>query len=131
MGAGEFGRFDLGCCPELFFDDLTGWRKFRGGRTSHEQPFNDRSIFYFPWRCGCEKFHLNSFLRESINDASLVDVVRRHFKFHPVADREANKTFAHLSRNMREDEVFVRQRDAKHGAGENGQDRPFHLDSFF
>jgi hypothetical protein len=131
MGAGEFGRLDFGCSPELFLDGLTGRSKFRGGRTPYEQPFDDWSVSYFPWRSGCEKFHLNSFLCESINDASLVDIVRRHLQFHTVANRKANKTFAHFSRNMGEHEVFVRQRDAKHCAWKNGQDCPFDLDSFF
>jgi hypothetical protein len=131
MGAGEFWCLDFGCGPELFFDGLSGRREFRSGRTPHEQPFNDRSVSYFPWRSGCEKFHLNLFLCEPINDASLVDIVRRHFEFHAVTNRKANKTFAHFPRNMREHEVFVRQRDAKHCAWKNGQDCPFHLDSFF
>jgi hypothetical protein len=48
MGAGEFGRLDFGGGPELFFDSLTGRGEFRGGRTPHKQPFNDRSVFYFP-----------------------------------------------------------------------------------
>jgi hypothetical protein len=78
MGTGEFGRLDFGCGPELFFDRLTGRGEFRGGRTPHEQPFNDRSVSDFPWRSGCEKFHLNFFLCEPINDASLVDIIRRH-----------------------------------------------------
>ena len=131
MGAGEFRRLDFGCGPELFFDGLTGRGEFRGGRTPHEQPFNDRSVFYFPWRSGCEKFHLNFFLCEPINDACLVDIVRRHFEFHTVANREADKAFAHFSRNVGEHEVFIRQRDAKHRAGKNGHDYPFHFDSFF
>ena len=107
MGAGEFRRLDFGRGPELFFDGLTGRGEFRGGRTPHEQPFNDRSAFYFPWRSGCEKFHLNFFLCEPINDACLVDIVRRHFEFHTVANGKANKTFAHLSGNVREHETFV------------------------
>jgi hypothetical protein len=131
MGASEFGRLDFGCGPELFFDGLSGRGEFRSRRTPHEQPFDDRSVSYFPWRSGCEKFHLNSFLCEPINDASLVDIVRRHFEFHAIANRKPNKTFAHFSRNMREYEVFVRQRDAKHCAWKNGQDCPFYLDSFF
>src|SRR5437870_8012915 len=70
-------------------------------------------------------------LCEPINDAGLVDIVRRHFEFHAVANRKANKTFAHLSRNMREHEVLVCQRDTKHCAGKNRQDCPFHFNSFF
>jgi hypothetical protein len=58
MGAGELGRLDFGCGPELFVDSLASRREFRRGRAPHEQPFNDRSGFYFPWRSSCEKFHL-------------------------------------------------------------------------
>jgi hypothetical protein len=57
VGAGEFGCLDLGCGPELLFDGLTGRGEFRGGGTPHEQPFNHRSVSYFPWRSGCEKLH--------------------------------------------------------------------------
>jgi hypothetical protein len=131
MRAGEFGRLDFGCGPQLLFDGLTGRGEFCGGRAPDEQPFNDRSVFYFPWRSGCEKFHLNCFLREPINYASFVGIVRGHFEFHAVANRKANKTFAHFSRNMGEHEVFVRQRDAKHCTWKNGEDCSFHLDSFF
>jgi len=49
MGAGEFGRLEFGGGPELFFDGLTGRGEFRGGWTPHKQPFNNRSVFYFPW----------------------------------------------------------------------------------
>jgi hypothetical protein len=49
MRAGEFGRLDFGGGPELFLDGLTGRGESRGGRTPHEQPFNNRSVFYFPW----------------------------------------------------------------------------------
>jgi hypothetical protein len=131
MRAGEFGRLDLGCGPALLFDGLTGCGELCCGRAPHEQPFNDWSVFYFSWRSGCEKFHFNLFLCEPINDASLVDIVRRHFESHAVANREPNKTFAHFSRNMREHEMFVRERDTKHCARKNGQDCPLDLDSFF
>src|SRR4029453_7662961 len=62
MGPGEFGRLDFGCGPGVFFVGLSGRSEFRSGRTPYEQPFNDWSVSYFPWRSGCEKFHLNSFL---------------------------------------------------------------------
>lgn len=97
MGAGELRCLDFGCGPELFVDGLTGRREFRRGRASHEHPFNDRPGFHFSWRSSCEKFHLNFFLCEPINDAGLVDIVRRHLELHAVANRKANKTFAHFS----------------------------------
>jgi len=49
VGTGEFGGFDLRCSPKLFFDRLTGRGEFRGGRTPHEKPFNDRPGFYLAW----------------------------------------------------------------------------------
>ena len=59
------------------------------------------------------------FLCEPINDTRLVDIVRRHLEFYTIANRQANKTFAHLSGNVREHETLVRQRNAKHRAGKN------------
>src|SRR6266576_2355578 len=128
VGTGEFWGFDLRSSPELFFDCLTGWSEFCGGRTPHEKPFNDWSGFYLAGWSRCKKFH---FLCEPINDTRLFDIVRRHFEFHTVANREADKAFAHFSRNVGEHEMFIRQRDAKHRAGKNGHDYPFHFDSFF
>ena len=69
-------------------------------------------------------------LAEPINDARFVDIVGRHFQLYPVADGQANKAFAHLSGNVRENEVFVRKLNAKHCARENGNDFSFQLDRF-
>ncbi len=52
-------------------------------------------------------------------------------EFYTIANREANKTFAHFSGNVGEHEMFVCQRDTKHCAGKNGHDYPFYFDSFF
>jgi hypothetical protein len=56
---------------------------------------------------------------ESINDAGFGGVVRRHLHFHPVANCKPNKAFAHLSRNVGENEMFVGERDAKHRSGQH------------
>ena len=80
---------------------------------------------------GAKKFINKDSLAEPINDACFVNVVRRHFHFDAVANGKADEAFAHLSRNMREDIVFVRERDSEHGAGQNGCDSSFHLDCFF
>ncbi len=88
-------------------------------------------VFTFRGEAVAKNFIFNFFLCEPINDAGLVDIVRRHFEFHAVANRKANKTFAHFSRNMREHKVLVCQRDTKHCAGKNRQDCPFHFNSFF
>jgi hypothetical protein len=69
-------------------------------------------------------------LAKPINDARFVDIVGGHFQFHPVADGEANKAFAHLSGNVGENEMFVRELNAKHCARENGNDFSFQLDRF-
>jgi len=70
-------------------------------------------------------------LAESIYDPRLVDIVRRHFQLHPVANGEADKTFPHFARDMGEDNVIVRQADPKHGAGEHGGNQSFQLQLFF
>jgi hypothetical protein len=69
-------------------------------------------------------------LAKPINDARFVDIVGGHFQFHPVADGQANKAFAHLSGNVCENEMFVRELNAKHCACENGNDFSFQLDRF-
>jgi hypothetical protein len=69
-------------------------------------------------------------MSESINDARLGGIVRRHFHSHAVANRQANKTLAHLSRDMREDQTFVCERHAKHGPGEHHHNSALQLDRF-
>ena len=61
-------------------------------------------------------------ISESINDARFGGVVRRHFHFHPVPNCKPNKALAHLSGDMRENEMIVRERDAKHGSGQHRRD---------
>jgi len=51
-------------------------------------------------------------------------------QFDAVANGKADEAFAHFTRNMRENQVFVRQRDPEHSAGENGCDRSFQFDGF-
>jgi hypothetical protein len=69
-------------------------------------------------------------LAKPINDARFVDIVGGHLQLHPVADGQANKAFAHLSGNVRENEMFVRKLNTKHCARENGNDFSFQLDRF-
>jgi hypothetical protein len=61
-------------------------------------------------------------MSESINDASFAGIIRRHLHFHPVADCQANETFAHLPGDVRENKMLVRKRDAKHGSGQHHHD---------
>ena len=71
-----------------------------------------------------QRFNIQHFNRvhgslalKSPGDAGLFEVVRGHFHFHAVADGEADKAFSHLAGDGGEDEVFVVQFHAKHGAG--------------
>jgi hypothetical protein len=126
--AGQFVVLDLGGSPQAFLDRFTGRRQFRGRRASDQDAFNDWSLCFF-WHCGCKKLHKIR-LAKPINDARFVDIVGGHFQLHPVADGQANKAFAHLSGNVRENEMFVRKLNAKHRARENGNDFSFQLDRF-
>jgi hypothetical protein len=69
-------------------------------------------------------------MSESINDSRLGGVVRGHFHFHAITNCKPNKTFAHLSGNVRENLAIVRQRDAKHGSGQHHHDGALQLNRF-
>jgi len=45
----------------------------------------------------------NLILSEAIDDARLVNIVRRHLEFDAIADGKSNKSFAHFSGNVRQD----------------------------
>jgi hypothetical protein len=126
--AAQFVVFNLGAGPQAFLDRFAGRRQFRGRRASDQDAFNDWSLCFF-WHCGCKKLHKIR-LAKPINDARFVDIVGGHFQLHPVADGQANKAFAHLSGNVCENEMFVRELNAKHCARENGNDFSFQLDRF-
>jgi len=70
-------------------------------------------------------------ISESINDASFGSVVGRHFHFHSVSDCKSNEALAHLPGNVRENQVIVRQRNAKHGSWQDAHDSAFQIDGFF
>jgi hypothetical protein len=86
-------------------------------------------VFGFGRRGGSKKNRVA--ILESINDAGFGGVVRRHLHFHPVPNCKPNETFAHLSGNVRENEMIVRECDAKHGSGEDRHDSALQLDGFF
>ena len=69
-------------------------------------------------------------MSESINDTSFRGVVRRHLHSHSIADCKPNEPLAHLSGYMREHEMIVRERDAKHGPGQDHHDGALQLDRF-
>ena len=70
-------------------------------------------------------------ISESINDARLAGVVRRHLHFHPVTDGKTNEAFAHLTGDVRENEMIVRERDTKHGPGQHRHNGALQFDGFF
>jgi len=98
-----------------------------GQRTS--KLFMSRPVFGFVRRGGSNKNLVA--MSESINDAGFGGVVGRHLYFHPVPDCKANEPLAHLSGNVRENEMIVRKRDAEHSASEHRRDHPLQLDRFF
>jgi hypothetical protein len=85
-------------------------------------------IFGFGRRGGSKKNLVA--ISESINNPSFSGVVGRHLHFHPVPDCKPNETFAHLPGNVRENEMIVRKRDAKHGSGEHRHDGALQFDCF-
>ena len=86
-------------------------------------------VFGFGRRGGSKKNRVA--ILESINDAGFGGVVRRHLHFHPVPNCKPNETFAHLPGNVRENEMIVRERNAKHGSGEHRHDGSLQLNGFF
>ena len=65
------------------------------------------------------------FLLEAIDDPRLVNVVRRHLEFDPIADSKSNKSFAHFSGNVREDKMLVGESNPEHSTGQDRHDRSF------
>ena len=45
----------------------------------------------------------NFILSEAVDDARLVNIVRRHLEFDAIADGKSTKSFAHFSGNVRQD----------------------------
>ncbi len=70
-------------------------------------------------------------LSESVNDSSLVQIVRRHFELHPVAVREADEMLAHLARNMGENLMLIRQLNPEHRSSEDGSNFTLGFDCLF
>ena len=71
------------------------------------------------------------FLLEAVDDARLIDVVRRHLKFNAIADGKSNKSFAHFPGNVRKDKMLVGKSNPEHGTGQDRHDRSFQLEGFF
>ena len=129
MRADELGRFHFGSSPKLFVDGLTGHCQFRSRGAANQESLNDGASFYFSHHRCSKKFHF--FILEAVDDARLVNVVRRHLEFDAIANGKSNKSFAHFSGNVRQDKMLVGQSDPEHGAGKNRHDRSFQLEGFF
>ena len=70
-------------------------------------------------------------MSEPINNARLGGVVRRHFHFHSITNCKPNEAFAHLSGNVRENQMLIRKRDAEHGSGQHHLNGTLQFDGFF
>jgi len=70
-------------------------------------------------------------MSESINNTSFGGVVGRHLHFHPVADCKTNESLAHPSRDVCENNMVIRQRDAKHRSGKHRLDRALNFNGLF
>lgn len=68
---------------------------------------------------------------EAIDNPRLFNVVGGHLQFNPVTRDEANKSFAHLARNVGENQVTVLQFHTKHGARQYRVDSAFEFYGFF
>src|SRR5688572_7850654 len=66
--------------------------------------------------------HRWSISAEPPRDARFVQVVRRHFHFHTVADGNSDPALAHLAANGCEHHVLVPQLDAEHRARKHHRD---------
>jgi hypothetical protein len=117
MGAGKLGRFHLSSGPELFVDCLAGHRQFGSRGAANQKSLNDGTSSYFSGHGRSKKFHF-PFL-ETVDDARLIDVVRRHLEFNAIANSKSNKSFAHFSGNVRENKVLISESNPKHGTGQN------------
>jgi hypothetical protein len=67
-------------------------------------------------------------MSEPINNARLGGVVRRHFHFHSITNCKPNKTFAHLSGNVRENQMLIRKCDAEHRSWKHHHDGTLQYD---
>lgn len=97
-----------------------------GQRTSKLLRFGPAFIF---GRRGGSKKNLVG-MSESIHDSRFSSVVRRHLHSYSIANCEANKSLAHLARDVRQNQVIVRERNAEHGSREDRHDRALDRNRF-
>lgn len=58
-------------------------------------------------------------------NASLGQIIRRHFNIHLVAGQNADAVFAHFSRGVRQNLMTIVKFHAKHGIGQDFRNNPF------
>src|SRR5690606_14856498 len=83
----------------------------------------------------CRAFlYSDSAWRESagaVGDAALAQVVRRQFNADLVASQNADVVLAHLSGDVRGNDVPVFQLHTEHGVGQGVDDSTFHFEAVF
>jgi hypothetical protein len=67
-------------------------------------------------------------MSESVNDARLGGVVGRHLHSHSITNCKPNESLAHLSGDVRENKMIVRERDAKHRSWKHHHDGALQFD---
>ena len=70
-------------------------------------------------------------LAKPIDDSRLVQIVRGHFQLYPIAVRETDEPLPHLSRNMSENLMLIRQLNPEHRSSEDGGDFTLGFDCLF
>lgn len=73
----------------------------------------------------------NPHLAKPIDDSRLVQIVRGHFQLYPIAVRETDEPLPHLSRNMSENLMLIRQLNPEHRSSEDGGDFTLGFDCLF
>jgi hypothetical protein len=69
-------------------------------------------------------------MSESINDATFARVVWRHLHSYSITNCQSNESLAHLSGDVRQNQMLVRKRDAKHRPGKHHGDGALQFDGF-
>lgn len=104
-------------------DDLT--KKEITRKTVKLKKSGEEKLFFL------EETRAGAISRLPKNNPRLAQIVGRHRHVHLIAHTDANEVFAHLSRNVREHFMAIRQGDPKHGAGQNLAHGAFQLNWLF
>lgn len=70
-------------------------------------------------------------ISESINNACFIEIVGCHFQFDVVACGQSNEPFSHFTRDMRQNQMIVRQRNAEHASRQDGNYSAVNSNTFF